>query len=72
MGVQPTRLKTAAETQLAEHFAGLGTVTPGQTDAFRRFDAQGLPHRRVEASRAWDFRSPARWPTTPGADCGLC
>ena len=67
MGAQPTRLKTAAETQLAEHFAGLGAVSPGQADAFKRFDAQGLPHRRVEAYHFTDLRAGLRECLAPAA-----
>ena len=67
MGVQPTRLKTQAEMQLAEQFAGLGAVSPGQADAFKRFEAQGLPHRRVEAYHFTDLRASLREALPPAA-----
>jgi Fe-S cluster assembly protein SufD len=54
-------LKTAAETELAQQFAGLaGGLQDVRTEAFRRFDAEGLPHRRIEAWHYTDLRSMMR------------
>jgi Fe-S cluster assembly protein SufD len=54
-------LKTAAETELAQQFAGLtGGLQDVRAEAFRRFDAAGLPHRRVEAWHYTDLRSMMR------------
>ena len=67
MGAQPTRLRTQAETQLAEQFAGLGNVLPAQSDAFKRFEAQGLPHRRVEPYHFTDIRAALREALPPAS-----
>jgi Fe-S cluster assembly protein SufD len=54
-------LKTAAETELAQQFAGLtGGLQEVRAEAFRRFDAAGLPHRRIEAWHYTDLRSMMR------------
>ena len=63
-------IKTAAETDLAEAFAALrrrftGHASPDavalrREAAFRRFEAQGLPHRRVEQWKYTDLRSVVR------------
>jgi Fe-S cluster assembly protein SufD len=57
-------IKTAAETALAENFASVRRALPGagavaalREDAFRRFDAAGLPHRRVEEWKYTDLRA---------------
>lgn len=57
-------MKTAAESGLAESFATARRTLPGapavaalREDAFRRFDAHGLPHRRVEAWKYTDLRA---------------
>jgi Fe-S cluster assembly protein SufD len=56
-------IKTAAETQLVEAFAALRGGLPDddvavcREAAFRRFEAQGLPHRRVEEWKYTDLRS---------------
>jgi len=57
-------IKTAAETSLAETFAAAKTRLPGQgavalrrEEAFRRFEKQGLPHRRVEEWKYTDLRA---------------
>jgi Fe-S cluster assembly protein SufD len=57
-------IKTAAETALAEAFAAARARLPGGGDvaarreaAFRRFEAQGLPHRRVEEWKYTDLRA---------------
>jgi Fe-S cluster assembly protein SufD len=61
MNAPVTILKTAAEAELAQQFAtidgGLQTV---RAEAFRRFDAAGLPHRRIEAWHYTDLRSMMR------------
>jgi Fe-S cluster assembly protein SufD len=55
MNAEVRLLKTAAETALAENFTAVKRGLPGATavaalreEAFRRFETQGLPHRRVE------------------------
>jgi Fe-S cluster assembly protein SufD len=60
--IRPT--KTAAELSLADAFAlakpklpGDGKVVALREAAFRRFDAQGLPHRRVEQWKYTDLRA---------------
>jgi len=57
-------IKTAAETALAEEFAGAkarlpggGAVAAGREAAFRRFEASGLPSRRVEEWKYTDLRA---------------
>jgi Fe-S cluster assembly protein SufD len=57
-------MKTPAEQALAQTFAaaraklpGKGAVTSLRDDAFKRFDAQGLPHRRVEEWKYTDLRA---------------
>ena len=56
-------IRTAAEIGLAEAFAALrprlaGTaVAPRREAAFRRFEAVGLPHRRVEDWKYTDLRA---------------
>jgi Fe-S cluster assembly protein SufD len=55
--------KTAAEVHLAERFAALrgglpdDAVAARREAAFRRFEAQGLPHRRVEEWKYTDLRT---------------
>src|SRR5690349_23451315 len=63
--VKPT--KTAAELALANTFAavkgklpGKGTLAALRADAFRHFDASGLPHRRVEEWKYTDLRAAMR------------
>ncbi len=55
MNAEVRTMKTAAEQALAQTFAsargtlpGKGAVANLREEAFQRFDAQGLPHRRVE------------------------
>jgi Fe-S cluster assembly protein SufD len=54
--------KTAAEAHLAEAFAALRGGLPGDAvaarreAAFRRFEAEGLPHRRLEEWKYTDLR----------------
>ncbi len=51
-------LKTAAESELAQQFARLsGGLADLRAEAFRRFDAAGLPHRRIEAWHYTDLRA---------------
>jgi Fe-S cluster assembly protein SufD len=57
-------IKTAAETALADSFAaakdrlpGGGAVAAMRTQAFQRFAADGLPHRRVEEWKYTDLRA---------------
>src|SRR5215475_11026764 len=58
-----TPLKTNAETGLAEAFTALrskladGAIAARREAAFRRFESQGLPHRRVEEWKYTDLRS---------------
>jgi Fe-S cluster assembly protein SufD len=58
-----TPIRTAAETHLAEAFAALrgrladDAVAERREAAFRRFEAQGLPHRRVEEWKYTDLRT---------------
>jgi Fe-S cluster assembly protein SufD len=58
-----TPIKTAAETHLAAAFAALRDGLPDddvaarREAAFRRFEAQGLPHRRIEEWKYTDLRS---------------
>jgi Fe-S cluster assembly protein SufD len=63
MTAQITPIKTAAESGLAETFAALrggfadDAVAARREAAFRRFEAQGLPHRRVEEWKYTDLRA---------------
>jgi Fe-S cluster assembly protein SufD len=55
-------IKTAAEQGLAAAYAAArdklpGKVTALRDDAFKRFDARGLPHRRVEEWKYTDLRA---------------
>jgi Fe-S cluster assembly protein SufD len=54
-------VKTAAEQQLAAAWLGAKGRFPGvprlREDAFRRFEAQGLPNRRVEEWKYTDLRA---------------
>ena len=58
-----TPIRTAAETSLAEAFAAMrgtlagGPVTARREAAFRRFEVQGLPHRRIEEWKYTDLRA---------------
>jgi Fe-S cluster assembly protein SufD len=62
MTVGITPIKTAAESGLVEAFAALrggladGAVTARRKAAFGRFEAQGLPHRRLEEWKYTDLR----------------
>jgi Fe-S cluster assembly protein SufD len=64
MNVELRSTKTDAEQALAEAFAvaraalpGKGAIAALREDAFRRFDARGLPHRRVEEWKYTDLRA---------------
>jgi Fe-S cluster assembly protein SufD len=63
MTAEITPIKTAAETGLTEAFAALrgglpdGAITARREAAFRHFEAQGLPHRRVEEWKYTDLRT---------------
>jgi Fe-S cluster assembly protein SufD len=58
------KIKTAAELALAEAYAAAKPKLPGtgalkalREDAFKRFDTEGLPHRRVEEWKYTDLRA---------------
>ena len=64
MNVEVKPLKTAAELALANTFAAVRDQLPGggpvaalRDNAFRSFDARGLPHRRVEEWKYTDLRA---------------
>ncbi len=64
MNVEVRATKTPAEQALASAFAaargklpGKGAVAALRDDAFKRFDAKGLPHRRVEEWKYTDLRA---------------
>jgi Fe-S cluster assembly protein SufD len=64
MNAEIRPIKTAAETALATSFAAAKGALPGaasvgalREDAFRRFQAEGLPHRRVEEWKYTDLRA---------------
>jgi Fe-S cluster assembly protein SufD len=64
MNAEIRPIKTAAETALAASFAaakralpGAGAVAALREDAFRRFESDGLPHRRVEEWKYTDLRA---------------
>ena len=64
MNVEVRPIKTAAETALATNFAMAKRALPGapavaalREEAFRRFESEGLPHRRVEEWKYTDLRA---------------
>jgi Fe-S cluster assembly protein SufD len=64
MNAEIRQMKTSAEVGLAETFASAKARLPGRgaladlrNDAFRRFEAEGLPHRRVEEWKYTDLRA---------------
>jgi Fe-S cluster assembly protein SufD len=64
MNAEVRPIKTAAETALAQSFAAVKRALPGagavgalREDAFRRFESEGLPHRRVEEWKYTDLRA---------------
>jgi Fe-S cluster assembly protein SufD len=61
MNAPVAQLKTAAETELAQQFARItGGLQDVRAEAFRRFEAAGLPHRRIEAWHYTDLRAMMR------------
>ncbi|MCC0016319.1 MAG: Fe-S cluster assembly protein SufD [Rhodobiaceae bacterium] len=67
MNVQVQRVETPAELKLASQFAerkdalvGADTLGAGRAAAFARFEAVGLPHRRVEEFKYTDMRARLR------------
>jgi Fe-S cluster assembly protein SufD len=64
MNAEIRPIKTAAESALAASFGAVKDRLPGggalaslRTDAFQRFSAEGLPHRRVEEWKYTDLRA---------------
>src|SRR5262249_28867352 len=64
MNAEVHPIKTAAETALAENFAAAKGALPGASavatlreEAFRRFENDGLPHRRIEEWKYTDLRA---------------
>jgi Fe-S cluster assembly protein SufD len=64
MNAEVRPIKTAAETALAANFAAVRRALPGagavaalREDAFKRFENEGLPHRRVEEWKYTDLRA---------------
>jgi Fe-S cluster assembly protein SufD len=64
MNAEIRPIKTAAETALAASFAaarcalpGAGAVAELREHAFKRFEADGLPHRRIEEWKYTDLRA---------------
>ena len=64
MNAEILPIKTAAETALAASFAAAKRALPGaaavaamREAAFRRFETEGLPHRRVEEWKYTDLRA---------------
>ena len=64
MNVEVRPIRTAAETAMAANFAaakaslpGAGGVAALREEAFRRFEAGGLPSRRIEEWKYTDLRA---------------
>ena len=64
MNVEVRAIKTDAEKALAAAYEaargklpGKGTLRALRTEAFQRFEKQGLPHRRVEEWKYTDLRA---------------
>jgi Fe-S cluster assembly protein SufD len=64
MNAEVRPIKTAAETALAANFAAVRRALPGagavaalREVAFKRFENEGLPHRRVEEWKYTDLRA---------------
>ena len=64
MNAEIRAIRTAAESELAASFTAAKRALPGtpaiatlREDAFRRFEADGLPHRRVEEWKYTDLRA---------------
>jgi Fe-S cluster assembly protein SufD len=67
MNAELRAVKTPAEQALVDAYVAAKPTLPGKgkvgalrEDAFRRFDAQGLPHRRVEEWKYTDLRALVR------------
>jgi Fe-S cluster assembly protein SufD len=67
MNAEIRHMKTGAELALAETFVAAQPTLPGggavaslREQAFRRFEAKGLPHRRVEEWKYTDLRAMMR------------
>jgi len=76
MNAEVRAIKTAAEQGLATAFASARETLPGgaavgalRADAFQKFEAGGLPHRRVEQWKYTDLRTLMR-DAKPLADAG--
>jgi len=61
------RALTALFEARAPHFAG-GPLDAGRAEAFRRFAAAGLPHRRVEAYKYTDLKARLKNLPAPAAE----
>src|SRR6185503_1781748 len=64
MNAEVRAIKTSAEQRLVQSYAAARGTLPGdgvvaalREDAFKRFDAGGLPHRRVEEWKYTDLRA---------------
>src|SRR5471030_3246867 len=64
MNAEVRAIKTAAEQSLSAAYADVRSTLPGdaavaamRADAFRTFEANGLPHRRVEQWKYTDLRT---------------
>jgi Fe-S cluster assembly protein SufD len=64
MNAEVRHIRTPAEQALLDAFAarkaelpGVGAVAAERAEAFRRFEAQGLPHRRIEEWKYTDLRA---------------
>jgi Fe-S cluster assembly protein SufD len=64
MNAEVRAIKTPAEQALTSAYEGVRTALPGKgavaalrEEAFKRFDATGLPHRRVEDWKYTDLRA---------------
>jgi Fe-S cluster assembly protein SufD len=77
MNVELRPVKTEAEQALSAAYAAARPTLPGKgdvaklrEDAFRRFEARGLPHRRVEEWKYTDLRALLRtaYPLAPAPD----
>jgi Fe-S cluster assembly protein SufD len=77
MNADVRAVKTPAEQTLGAAFAAARAKLPGKSavaklreDAFQRFDAQGLPHRRIEEWKYTDLRALMRdaFPLAPPPD----
>lgn len=74
MTIAPKLVKAEADEELAEYFDAVFPSLPGsdkidtlRKDAYGRFEALGLPHRRIEEWKYTDLRSRIRVLSDPGA-----